>query len=113
MKTINKNVCQWCGSKNIESFANDSEYSDITYQYFICNDCGAMYRFKGEACVDNDRKKDKKKPSSFTRCNPDTLADNSIATSITDTQYGAGIYGKEWDTFDKSNSFAEMRTKCF
>ena len=46
MKTINKNVCQWCGSKNIESFANDSEYSDITYQYFICNDCGAMYRFK-------------------------------------------------------------------
>jgi len=62
MKTINKNVYQWCGSKNIESFDTDSEYSDITYQYFICNDCGAMYRFKrGRLVWITIGKKDKKK----------------------------------------------------
>ena len=34
MKTIDKTVCQWCGSKNIEIIDNDNEYSDMIYRYY-------------------------------------------------------------------------------
>ena len=62
MKTIDKTVCQWCGSKNVELIDNDSEYSDMIYRYYLCNDCGAMYRFKqGKPVWITIGKKDKRK----------------------------------------------------
>jgi late competence protein required for DNA uptake (superfamily II DNA/RNA helicase) len=50
-KIADKKRCQWCGSKNLETSEVKDEVSDLTYLYYHCKECDALYRFKQKRVV--------------------------------------------------------------